>query len=669
MFDADEFLKNTPLTPGIYMMRDVAGEVIYVGKAKNLRNRLSSYFKTKNHPPKTQALVANIASVETTLTATERDALLLESNLIKEYRPRYNVRLIDDKSYPYIYLSEHPFPRFSFYRGARKKRGRMFGPFPSSGAVKETLNLMKKVFRVRECEDSFFSHRTRPCLQYQIQRCSGPCVDKISRTDYLAAVEEATLFLKGESEQLVNVLINKMTLFSQDMQFERAAEVRDQIQYIREIQGSNIMEESRDSLDIHAFYQSAEVINIEVMTIRDGRVLGTRAYYPKVPKDTTQDEVMSAFITQYYGEHRQPPRNLILNAPLSEEEESWLLLGLSEIVSYPVVIQYPHNIRGRKRKWLEMAENNAQHSTAIKLASRAQVEDRISALNALFEFKTPILRIECFDISHSFGERTVASNVVYTPEGFTKKYYRRYNIEGVTPGDDYEAMRQALTRRFKGNSPKVLAENAGNTEDICDIEINNTNNISDISDLSGINTAGADNAGIENAINAPEHIAQTAAKTAASPTAPMALPDLLLIDGGKGQLQVAIEVLDALGLSDLFVMSISEGEGKVRGRDIIWMRDKAPLPIDSSSPAFHLLTQIRDEAHRFAIEGHRARRDKMRRRSVLEDIPGIGEARRTALLTYFGGLASLKSAAVEDIEKVPGVSKKLAETVFHALRE
>ena len=649
MFDADEFLKNTPLTPGIYMMRDAAGEVIYVGKAKNLRNRLSSYFKTKNHPPKTQALVANIASVETTLTATERDALLLESNLIKEYRPRYNVRLIDDKSYPYIYLSEHPFPRFSFYRGARKKRGRMFGPFPSSGAVKETLNLMKKVFRVRECEDSFFSHRTRPCLQYQIQRCSGPCVDKISRTDYLAAVEEATLFLKGESEQLVNVLINKMTLFSQDMQFERAAEVRDQIQYIREIQGSNIMEESRDSLDIHALYQSAEVINIEVMTIRDGRVLGTRAYYPKVPKDTTQDEVMSAFITQYYGEHRQPPRNLILNAPLSEEEESWLLLGLSEIVSYPVVIQYPHNIRGRKRKWLEMAENNAQHSTAIKLASRAQVEDRISALKALFEFKTPILRIECFDISHRFGERTVASNVVYTPEGFTKKYYRRYNIEGVTPGDDYEAMRQALTRRFKGNSPKALSENAGNTD-----------------------TAGADNAGIENAVNTPEHAAQTAAKTAVSPMtpiAPMALPDLLLIDGGKGQLQVAIEVLDALGLSDLFVMSISEGEGKVRGRDIIWMRDKAPLPIDSSSPAFHLLTQIRDEAHRFAIEGHRARRDKMRRRSVLEDIPGIGEARRAALLTHFGGLASLKSAAVEDIEKVPGVSKKLAQTVFHALRE
>ncbi len=605
MFNADELLKNAPVTPGVYIMRDLHGEIIYVGKAKNLKNRLSSYFKTKQHPPKTQALVANIDSVETTLTATERDALVLEGNLIKAHRPRYNVRLIDDKSYPYIYVSDHPFPRFSFYRGARKRKGKMFGPFPSSGAVKETLNLMKKVFRIRECEDAFFSHRTRPCLQYQIQRCSGPCVDKISRQEYLTLVQEAMMFLSGESDQLVNLLIEKMMTLSQNLEFEKASIIRDQIQDIREIQGANRMEESRDSLDLMALYIKAEVVVVEVMTIRDGRVLGTRAYYPKVPKDTTTDEIMSAFVTQYYGEHRPPPRNVVLNMALPSEEETWLRLGLSEFVDYEVFIQYPNNIRGRKRKWLEMVENNAQHSVEIKLASRAQVEDRLFALNQLFNLDRLIQRIECFDISHSFGERTVASNVVYTPEGFTKKHYRRFNIEGVTAGDDYEAMRQALTRRFKGKTRE---------------------------------------------------------------TDPNGFPDLLLIDGGKGQLQVAIEVLDALNLQDLFLISISEGEGKIRGKDIIWMRDKAPLPIDPSSPAFHLLAQIRDEAHRFAIEGHRARRDKMRRRSILEDIPGIGESRRTALLTHFGGLESLKNAAVEDIAKVPGVSHKLAEVVYQALR-
>ena len=622
-FDADELLRHAPTTPGIYMMKDIDGQIIYVGKAKNLKNRLSSYFKGKQHAPKTVALVANIASVEMTLTATERDALILEGNLIKAHRPRYNVRLIDDKSYPYIYLSDHPFPRFSFYRGTRKRRGRLFGPYPSSGAVKETLNLMKKVFRIRECEDSFFSHRTRPCLQYQIDRCSAPCVNKISREDYLEAVKEAVLFLSGESNQLVDLLIEKMQHFSAELQFEAAAKIRDQIQDIREIQGSNRMEESRDSLDIMVLYQKAEVANIEVMTIRDGRVLGTRAYFPQVPKDTRSEEIMSAFVGQYYGEHRLPPRNIILNLPLSNEEEEWLKLGLSEWIEYPILLQYPHNIRGRKRRWLEMAEQNARHSVEIKLASRTQIEDRLYALNqillpaltgqkadaAMLEERM-IQRIECFDISHSFGERTVASNVVYTPEGFTKKYYRRYNIEGVTAGDDYEAKRQALTRRFQSREKSGKGE--GKLRD---------------------------------------------------------RPDLLLIDGGKGQLQVALEVLDALNITDQWVISISEGEGKVRGKDIIWLRDKSPLFIDPTTPAFHLLTQIRDEAHRFAIEGHRARRDKMRRRSILEDIPGIGESRRTALLTHFGGIESLKSAAGEDIAKVPGIRDKVAEEVFQALRE
>lgn len=672
-FDADHFLKNAPMMPGIYMMKDSQGQVIYVGKAKNLKNRLTSYFKTKQLPPKTQALVANIASIETTITATERDALVLESNLIKEYRPRYNVRLIDDKSYPYIYVSDHPFPRFSFYRGARKRRGKMFGPFPSSGAVKETLNLMKKVFRIRECDDTFFSHRTRPCLQYQIHRCSGPCVDKITRQDYLETVEEAMLFLKGDSQKLVDILIQKMTLYSQDLQFEKAGEIRDQIQYIREIQGSNRMEENRDSFDIHALFISAEIVNVEVMTVRDGRVLGTRAYFPKVPKDTTKEEIMSAFVTQYYeGEHRQAPKNIILNVELPEEEHTWLALGLAETVGYQVQLQYPKNIRGRKRQLLGMVEQNAAHSVGIKLASRTQIEDRLFALHELLGFEKAIGRIECFDISHSFGERTVASNVVYTPEGFTKKHYRRFNIENVTAGDDYEAMRQALTRRFR------LKSKVDETEDLIalkDLETdpetafeNNKKRInSDNHNLADASKAIDEESNVD--VSADIEVKASSKEAAQEPKDARELPDILLIDGGKGQLQVAIEVLDSLGLQDLFLMSISEGEGKVRGKDIIWLRDKEALPIDSSSPAFHLLTQIRDEAHRFAIEGHRTRRDKMRRRSVLEDIPGIGETRRTALLTHFGGLESLKNASVEDIAKVPGISQKLAEVVYQGLRE
>lgn len=601
-FNPDDFLKTVSTEPGVYVMHDASGEVIYVGKAKNLKNRLSSYFKTKNLPPKTAALVANIASIETTITDTENGALLLESNLIKAHKPRYNVRLIDDKSYPYIYVSDHPFPRFSYYRGARKRRGRMFGPFPSSYAVRETLNLMKKVFKVRQCDDTFFNHRTRPCLQYQIQRCSAPCVDKISRERYREDVEAAMLFLSGQSQELIQALIEKMQLYSRDLQFEKAAEIRDQIQYINEIQGSNIMETRGESLDLMALYQAAEITVVEVMTIRDGRVLGTRAYFPQVPKDTLEGEILSAFVMQYYGEHRLPPANLVLNISLEDEERLWLEAGLSEFSKRKIDIQGPDRVRSRKRRWLEMTESNAKQSVEVKIAGRAAVGNRLVALRELLSFPKKIERIDCFDISHSFGERTVASNVVYTDEGFSKKHYRRFNIEGITPGDDYGAMRQALTRRFRKKEPETY-------------------------------------------------------------------PDILLIDGGKGQLQVAIEVLDRLEIKEIFLLSISEGEGKHRGQDVIWLRDKQPIPISPTSPAFHLLAQIRDEAHRFAIEGHRTRRDKMRRRSILEDIPGIGEKRRVALLTQFGGLEQLKKAAVEDIARVPGISQKLAEIVFNALRE
>lgn len=598
-FDADGFLKTAPTHPGVYIMRNDEGEIIYVGKAKNLKNRLSSYFKSKQLLPKTAVLVSNIASIETTITGTENEALLLESNLIKQHRPRYNVRLIDDKSYPYIFLSDHSFPRFSFYRGTRKRKGRFFGPFPSSGAVKETLNLMKKVFKVRQCDDSFFSNRTRPCLQYQINRCSGPCVDKISRSAYADDVADAVLFLEGKSQVLIERLGQSMALFSRNLQFEEAAKVRDQIQYIHEIQGSNIIEGTHESLDLMALYEEAEITAVEVMTVRDGRVLGTRAYFPMVPEDTEESEIITSFIMQYYGPHRMPPGNIVINCALEADESEWLQNALGEVAERKITLQ--HRVRQQKLRWLEMTENNAKQSVAVKLAGRATIEHRLEALEALLGFEEPLKRIECFDISHSFGERTVASNVVYTDEGFTKKFYRRYNISGIEPGDDYAAMKQALTRRFKREEDQF--------------------------------------------------------------------PDLLIVDGGKGQLQMALETFAELGVANVALISVSEAEGKKRGFDTIWLSDKHQIEVDPTTPAFHLITQIRDEAHRFAIEGHRAQRDKLRRRSVLENIPGIGEKRRTALLTHFGGLDALKKASIEDIAKVPGIHLTLAETLYRALHE
>ncbi len=597
-FDAQTFLKTTPTKPGVYVMRDRFETIIYVGKAKNLKNRLSSYFRTQGLSPKTQVLVSHIASIEVTITSTENEALLLESNLIKRFRPRYNVSLVDDKSYPYIYLSAHKFPRLAYYRGHKKLKGRFFGPYPSSTVVRETLDLMKKVFKVRQCDDSFFKHRTRPCLQYQINRCSAPCVEKISVTQYAQDVESAVMFLEGNSKALISELADKMQQYVDALAFEKAAVIRDQIQALQYVQSSNDIEKGNASLDVIAYVKEAECAVVEVITIRDGRVLGARAYFPKVPENTEAPEVMEGFIQQYYDLHRLPPSHIIMNIALEEESQTWLTNGFSELAHRKVVFQT--HVRGQRARWLDLAERNAKQAIEIKLAGSSSIAHRLLDLSELLGLEW-IKRIECFDISHSFGEKTVASDVVFTQEGFTKKFYRRFNIEGITKGDDYAAMRQALTRRFQ-----KIEENP--------------------------------------------------------------LPDILLIDGGRNQLQVAIDVMDELQIYSVVLIGVAKGEGRKVGLETLWKAGSdVPIEIESTSAAFHLITQIRDEAHRFAIEGHRNQRDKLRRRSILENVAGIGPQRRAKLLTHFGGLESLKKASIEDIAKVPGIHEKLAKVIYDAL--
>ncbi|GAB2189974.1 excinuclease ABC subunit UvrC [Sessilibacter sp. MAH1] len=603
IFDHKRFLANIGVDAGVYQMFDSNSQPLYVGKAKNLKNRLSSYFRKTGLTPKTEALVKRIASIQVTLTRTETEALILEQNLIKSQRPPYNILLRDDKSYPYVFLSSNDsYPRIALHRGAKKKKGRYFGPFPNVSSVRESLNLLQKTFRIRQCEDSVFKNRSRPCLQYQINRCTGPCVNLISESDYAKDVHFTELFLDGKSQQLLNELAEQMEQAARELNFEKAADYRDQIASLRQIQADRVVEGEQGDADVFAIAEARGGFCVHVLFIRNGRVLGSKSYFPQEKLGQSVDQVLSAFLPQFYlaNTNREVPSEVLL--PCEIEDEAALSEALKQLRSVKVAIK--HNVRGQRLKWLQLALQSAQQNILSRISSHDKVQKKYEALQDALSLSELPSRMECFDISHSSGERTVASCVVFDQGGANPSDYRRFNISDITAGDDYAAMRQALTRRYKR-----LRE-------------------------------GEDK-----------------------------MPDILLVDGGKGQFNIAKEVLEELGVSGVELVGIAKGTTRKAGFEtLIVDGGSRELTLDSTSAALHLLQEIRDEAHRFAITGHRNRRDKARKTSTLESIPGIGAKRRQELLKHFGGLQGVKGASIEDLAKVPGISKSLAEEIYHGVR-
>ncbi|MEO7051886.1 MAG: excinuclease ABC subunit UvrC [Rhodanobacter sp.] len=603
-FDGKAFVHTLASSPGVYRHFDAAGELLYVGKAGNLKKRVGSYFLKPRMEPRIAAMVAQIARVEVTVTRTEGEALLLESQLIKSLKPRYNILLRDDKSYPYIYLSSgEDYPRLAFHRGARNKPGRYFGPYPSTHAVRESLNLMQKLFKVRQCEDSYFRNRTRPCLLYQIGRCSAPCVGLINVEDYREDVRHAEMFLEGRSNAVIDELADAMEQASNGLQFERAAKLRDQVASLRQLQAQHHVHGASADMDVIACRIEAGLACVSVLFFRDGISLGTRDFFPRLPLDAAPADVLAQFIAQYYLD-RPVPRELILGETLADQDI------LAEVLSQHAghTVELKSSVRADRAQFLQMAERNAQASLTARLASRQTLGTRFDDLQKVLGLDDMPRRIECFDISHTMGELTVASCVVFGPEGPEKSHYRRFNIAGITPGDDYAAMHQALTRRFRR-----LAEGEG------------------------------------------------------------ARPDVLLIDGGGGQVAQAMDVLRELGVEGIEVVGVAKGPGRRAGEETLVLARIAAgsegreLHPGSSSPALHLVAAVRDEAHRFAISGHRKRREKARERSVLEDIAGIGARRRSALLKAFGGMQGVETAGVEELMQVKGIDRGLAERIYASL--
>ena len=608
-FDVGAFLETAPSRAGVYRMVDRHRRVLYVGKARNLRRRLSSWLRGGARDEKGRALLSRTAAVEVTVTHTETEALLLENNLIKEHRPRYNIILRDDKSYPWIHLAEQTsFPRFVFHRGARRAPGRYFGPFPSAGAVRQTIALIHKLFRVRQCTDAFFRNRSRPCLQYQIDRCSGPCVGLVDRADYAEDVRHATMFLEGRSEAMIEELVERMETASRRLHFELAARYRDQISGLRRVQERQYVGGAKGDIDVVAVRRGEGVGVVQVMEIRNGRNLGSHSRVPRNLQGATEEDILDAFLAQYYlSDDRFIPRRIVLDRPLGGLEP--LVEAVSRRSGRKVSIGMGR--RGHRARWVEMARENAGIALRQRLADRSTRNDRLAALAEALALPEPPARIECFDVSHTDGEATVASCVVFGPEGPVKSDYRRFNIRGVTPGDDYAAMRQALARRFASSGGRDEGEDEG-----------------------------------------------------------ASLPDLLLIDGGRGQLGRALDVLAELALTGVETAAVAKGPGRKPGFESVFRPARAsPLDLREDSPALHLIQQIRDEAHRFAITGHRSQRARRRRTSTLETLPGIGPVLRQRLLTEFGGLPGVRRAGVEDLARVRGVSARRAREIYERLRE
>lgn len=605
-FDFNHFLKDLTTKPGVYRMIDANNVVIYVGKAKNLKNRVSSYFRKSGQSPKTTVMVSQIANIEILITHTESEALLLENNLIKTLKPRYNILLRDDKSYPYIFLSDlDEFPRLAFHRGARKKKGRYFGPYPNGHSVKTSLNLLQKLFPVRQCEDSFYKNRSRACLQYQIKRCKAPCVDLVSKEEYAEDVRHTVLFLEGKSNQVIDELILAMDQAAEQLHYEKAALHRDQIANLRRLQEKQYVSNEKGDLDIIAIEYQQGVACIQLFFIRDGLNLGNKSFFPKNARHQNISELLSAFIAQFYisstRSDRFIPTSILVSHPFEDRETIETILH--EQSGHKVEIR--DKVRGDRARWLQMAQTNAQTALMSRLSNRASVLKRFEDLQEVLKMDTLPERLECFDISHSSGEATVASCVVFDQSGPLKTDYRRFNIDNITPGDDYAAMHQALTRRYRALKKATLTNGEGK------------------------------------------------------------LPDLLVIDGGKGQVKQAREVLQSLEITSVQIIGITKGEGRRAELDTLLLsetNEKVILPADSK--AMHLIQHIRDEAHRFAITGHKNRRAKARKTSELEKINGLGPKRRQLLLKQFGGLQEVIRAGVEDLAKINGISKSLAQKIY-----
>ncbi len=605
-FESSAFLKTLTGKPGVYRMLDAEEHVLYVGKARNLRKRVSSYFGDRvRMSAKIRALMSHTHRLEVTATHTETEALLLENNLIKAHRPRYNVMLRDDKSFPYIHLStDQEFPRLSFHRGARRRRGRCFGPYPSAGATRETLNLLQKLFRVRQCEDSFFKNRSRPCLQYQIKRCTAPCVGLVAAQQYGEDVRHATMFLEGKSEEMIEELAQRMKNASLRLDFEAAARYRDQVVSVRRVQERQYISGAKGDVDIVAASLGEGLAVVQVFFIRGGLSLGNKSFFPRNTGGAESPEILEAFLSQYYlsgPAERTIPSEIIVAEALRDIEA--LSRVLTERAGRKVHIS--HRVRGERSRWLQMAAQNAELSLRQQLADRTSLQQRFRGLQEALDLDDPPERIECFDISHTQGEATVAACVVFDPTGPNKSEYRHFNISDTSPGDDYAAIRQALKRRYT----RVRKEDGR-------------------------------------------------------------LPDILLIDGGKGQLAQAVAVMDELQVSGVVLASVAKGSSRKAGLESIHVPGRsAPIILEPDSPALHLVQQIRDEAHRFAITGHRGRRHRVRNTSSLEQIPGIGPKRRQRLLTVFGGLQGVARAGVEDLLRVKGISRALAQAIYDNLRD
>lgn len=596
----DHLIKRLPNLPGVYKMLGKNGDIIYVGKAKSLKSRVNSYFaKTIDHP-KTRALVQRIDNIETIITRSETEALLLEQNLIKLHRPPYNVLLRDDKSYLYVFISaDKPYPRLAYGRGkGQHQKGRFFGPFPSAHAAKQTLLMMQKMFMVRQCTNAFFAQRQRPCLEYQIKRCKAPCVGLVSPEDYADDVNNTIRFLKGEGTDLQVKLVGKMEQAAEDMNFEQAALYRDQLSMLREVQAKQAVYTVKGEADIIAIASQAGITCVHVMNVRNGQVLGGNNYFPDVDSENDIADNLSEFVSSFYFQVSDDlPEELIISHELPDQTA--MTEALTETFGKKVTIKT--KVREQRNEWLTLAQMNANNALQTKLGDYLEVKSRFNALNAVLKDALQgksLDRIECFDISHTMGEATIASCVVADQGGLRKRDYRQYAIHGITGGDDYAAMKQVLNRRYSKQP----------------------------------------------------------------------LPDLLLIDGGKGQLNMAKDVLSELGiLTQTLLVGVAKGEGRKAGLEVLHFIDREPLDLPADSKALHLIMHIRDEAHRFAITAHRKKRDKRRSSSVLEAIPGLGEKRRRELLNHFGGLQQLLGASQDEIGQVNGIGKVMANTIYKVL--